>query len=397
MEKKFDILIIGGGLIGNSLACALSGHGLTLGIVEARTSSNLSYDDGRTIALSHGSNKIFDTLGISVDSTPIREIHVSDRGHFGKTRLRASDYDVDALGYVVGINPLSRALLNAVDGVETICPAVVENIVSSDSGSVLTVVVDGVQKTIHSKLIIAADGANSSIGKLLNIDSTVWDYNQHAIVANVELNREHHFIAYERFTDLGPLAMLPLAGDNVAMVWAVKNELLDEILSLSDEAFLSRLQETFGYRLGRLRSISHRNKFPLKLISSKKQIAPGVVFVGNAAQSLHPFAAQGFNIGLRDVASIAEVVIAAQKEGREFWSDDVLRKYETWRKKDRRELIAFSDGVTRLFSNDLLAYNAGRNLGLLATDLFSPFKNILSKRSLGISGQTTKLVRGIPL
>jgi len=394
-NQQTDILIIGGGLVGASMALALAPLGLQITVVEATpTSTQLAADfDARSIALSLGGKRIFSNLqvwqSIAAFATPIKNIHVSDRGHFGFTRLSAKKQQVEALGFVIEMQYLNKALHDACatfNNIHYLSPATLETFENDKQGVQATIRQHDKSIQFAAKLLIAADGGNSFVRKLKNIDTRELDYGQSAIVGNVGLARSHNNVAYERFTDTGPLAMLPLTDDRTAFVWTVNTENVSDIITLNDHDFLQALQKRFGYRLGRLVKAGHRHAFPLKMIQAKKDIGAGFAIIGNAAHNLHPIAGQGFNLGLRDVAVLAQVIKDALNDNKKLSDINTLQAYANWRKQDHRHVIRFTDGMTRLFSNNFIPLKTARNIGLVAADLLPPVKHKLSRRAMGFVG-----------
>lgn len=410
MTDNYDILIVGGGMVGATMAYALSPLPLRIGVIEAvpfKSESQPSYDD-RAIALAHGSAKVFEAMGVwpllADHVSPIKKIHVSDRGHFGVSRIDSDDEGVAALGYVIE-NRLVGAVLGEalprLGNVELICPATVTAIGTGAAAAHLTVECEGVARQLSAKLVIAADGGNSAVRSLLNIATRKWDYGQSAIIANVTPSRHHEGVAYERFTDSGPIAMLPNAcaddPDRCSLVWTVRREDEQRVLSLSDDEFLAELQGRFGYRLGELNKVGRRNSYPLLLVRAKEHVRPRLALIGNAAHTLHPIAGQGFNLGLRDVAALAQVVAEAHGAGHDIGGAAALQQYAEWRNWDHRKVIGFTDTLARLFSNPLAPVALVRNAGLVAIDILPPLKRMLTRQTMGISGRLPRLAMGLPL
>jgi len=406
MGKHYDLLIIGGGMVGASLACALKHKPLKIGIVEAvplHAENQPSYDD-RAIALAYGSKRIFDGMGIWPQvaplATPIKQIHISDRGHFGLTRLDHRKEHVEALGYVVLGRDLGNVLADQLQhqhNVELITPAKLTGIQQLPDSIQAEIERDGNTETLTAKLIIAADGGNSTTRQLLNIDSHTDDYGQTAIIANITPGKPHNFVAYERFTDCGPLALLPMSDQRCSLVWTQLHEHVDEIMGLSDAEFLARLQARFGYRLGRLQKVGQRAAYPLKLLRTKEQVRPRVAVIGNAAHAIHPIAGQGYNLGIRDVSAMAEVLSLALQTNEDIGSLSVLQHYVAWREQDHSEVIRFTDSLVRLFSTPSKGMALGRNLGLVALETLPPLQHLLSKQAMGLRGKQPRLNRGLPL
>jgi len=402
----YDVVVVGGGMVGATMAVALSGQGLSIAIVEAfpfRSDQQPSYD-ARSIALAYGSHKIFAAMGVWDDmrdgATPIKKIHISDQGQFGVTRLDAQQEGVSSLGYVIENRVIGGALMARLaqcEDVSLLCPAKLESVSYEDHLLKADLSVDGEIKTISARLLIGADGGNSQVRKLLDIDVTRWEYGQTAVIANVTPSYPHNNVAYERFTSSGPMALLPMSDGRCSLVLTVRDENLDEILALDDDAFLSILNERFGFRLGRFERCSERHSYPLVMLKTKEHIRSRVAIIGNAAHSLHPVAGQGFNLGIRDVSVLAELIVAANRNGLDFGSESVLRDYVDQRKRDHMRVIGFTDVLARLFSNELGPLAHVRSKGLFLTDLFPPLKHFLSRRTMGLAGRLPRLSRGIQL
>jgi 2-octaprenyl-6-methoxyphenol hydroxylase len=406
MTDETDILIIGGGLVGASLAVALGQAGLTVTVVEA---SPLSVDqrpdyDERSIALAQGSQRIFSALGLwpslQDEVCPIHTIHVSDRGHFGFTRLRREQQGVPAMGYVATARVLGKTLLDQLDrlqNVRTLAPAQLIDFQVHDDGVLTRLMLEDQTLECSARLLVAADGAQSSVRDQLGIHSTRRDYGQTAVIANVTARRGHENVAYERFTDSGPLALLPMSGQRCALVWTVRSDQRDDIMGLDDAQFLSRLQERFGYRLGRFVKVGQRHAYPLQLLQARESIRPRMALIGNAVHTLHPVAGQGFNLGLRDVAALAEVVMDARREGLDIGDNTVLSRYADWRQTDQRRVVAFTDGMIRLFGHSLPPVAWLRDAGMLALDTCPPAKRWFGRLTMGRTGRLPRLARGVEL
>lgn len=402
----YDILIGGGGLVGASLACALSGHGLRIGLIEAvpyGEPGQPSYDD-RAIALAAGTQRIFTGMGLwpALESrvTPIHRIHVSDRGRFGFARLDRAEEGVPALGYVAlgrDLGAVLSARLAQCADVELIAPARVTGVEFAADTAQVRIAAGAGERSLATRLLVAADGAQSTLRDLLDIPTTTWEYGQTALIANVTPQRPHDNVAYERFTDSGPLALLPMSDARCALVWTLRDDQVDSVMALDDAAFLARLQERFGQRLGRLLRVGRRSAYPLRLVRARESVRPRLALIGNAAHTLHPIAGQGFNLGLRDVAALAEVLLDARRDGRDIGDAAVLARYADWRQGDHRRVIAFTDGLTRVFTSPLPPLAWARDLGMLALDLCPPAKRLFARLTMGQAGRLPRLVRGLGL
>ncbi len=405
-RPQFDIVISGGGMVGASLAHALNGHGLRIAVIEAvqaDTEQQPSYDD-RAIALSYGSKRILDALGVwhSLQSyaEAIKDIHVSEQGQFGFARLNAREENVEALGYVVTARDLGQVLLKALPelaDVTLFCPARLEAFHVHKNRIDVDLADDNGQQLITGSLLIAADGGKSFVRTHLDIKVKEVDYQQSAIISNLTPQKDHQNIAFERFTGSGPVALLPMTQKRCALVYTVEAQDVEQAMALSDQAFLDQLQTRFGYRLGKLGRLGKRQSYPLLLKQVEEHVRPRIALIGNAAHAVHPIAGQGFNLGLRDVAVLAEVINEAFKHGKDIGSLDVLSQYADWRKKDHRNVMTATDSMVKLFSNPLSTVKMARNLGILASDMIPGLRHLISRQAMGLTGKQPKLSRGLGL
>jgi len=404
-DSDYDLIIVGGGLVGASLALSLSTTGLRMALVEAALPgiSQPGYDD-RAIALSEGSRRIFAGLGlwsdIAADATPIRHIHVSDRGRFGFAHLDAAEQGVDALGQVVTARTLGRHLLAALEGcpgIEMIAPARVSAVNDHDDHVELTVQQAGQPCTLRTRLLVAADGSESFIRESLGIRTRRWAYGQHAVVANITPHLPHQGRAFERFTEDGPVALLPMTEGRCALVWTVPDARLAPVLDLDDTAFLAQFQQRFGFRLGRFLKVGQRASYPLSMLQVSASVHGRVAIIGNAAHALHPIAGQGFNLGLRDVAALADVLVDAVGRGQDLGEPAVLTGYEQWRHRDQEVVGLATDALVRLFTNPLPPLQVARDLGMLALELLPPARRQLGRAAMGLGGRLPRLARGLRL
>jgi 2-octaprenyl-6-methoxyphenol hydroxylase len=401
----FDVAIVGGGMVGATLGVALAPLNLRVALIEAiphNAAAQPSFDE-RTTALSNGSRRIFETLNVwrALDAvaTPIAKIHVSDQGRFGFARIDAKEQGLSAMGYVVPNRALGSVLWSRLvnPGIKIFCPAEVSLITASEETVKIEMAAAGAAVAIDAKLIVAADGAQSVVRSAFGIAAEVRDYEQTAVITTVLPQRFHDNVAYERFTPQGPLALLPLDGGRCTLVLTLSKDAAQAAMAWSDQEFLAEVQRRFGFRLGRFLKVGRRVPYPLFLTQSERTSAPRCVIIGNAAQGLHPVAGMGFNLGLRDVASLAELIAENARGDADPGNAKLLSDYDAWRRDDRGGVIAFTDGLVRLFSNPLSAVARLRNVGLLAFDLLPPAKSALSRLSTGGAGRVPKLARGVAL
>jgi 2-octaprenyl-6-methoxyphenol hydroxylase len=402
----YDLVIVGGGMVGASLALALGGRGLRTALIEAHAPGDPGqpgYDD-RAIALAYGTRRVFEAIGVwpalRGQVEPIADIHVSERGRFGLVRLSAREEGVAALGYVVTARELGAVLMDrlvAVPDLDLLAPA--RLIDFADDGALVTLQVerDGVMHTLATRLLVAADGGDSPVRERLGVPVRRWEYGQTAVVANVTPGRPHLGRAYERFTDSGPLALLPMTGGRCAVVWTVRDDDVDGLLALDDAAFLAGLQVRFGHRLGMFERAGRRHAYPLGLMRALESVRGRVAIIGNAAHTLHPVAGQGFNLGVRDVAALAEVVDEAHRAGLDPGAPEVLEDYRRWRQREQAVMAVATDGLARLFANPLGPLRLGRHLGLLAMAWLPGARHPLARAAMGLAGRQPRLARGVPL
>jgi 2-octaprenyl-6-methoxyphenol hydroxylase len=400
--SQHDILICGGGLVGASLALALSQLDFDVALAEAvpfGTPEQPSFDE-RTTAISNGTQRIFNALGvwplIERSATPIKRIHVSDKGRFGFSRINAQEQGLPQLGYVVVNRIMGEALWRRLgeERIKIYAPARVTAIKLEGDHQVVTLSTDA--QPVVARLVIAADGARSAVREAAGIGASTQDYNQTAIIANVACQKLHNNIAYERFTPEGPLAVLPLTDARVGLVWVLAPDAAAQVLQLSDVDFIARLQAAFGLRLGRFTQVGKRSSYPLALTQADAHIAERLAIIGNAAQGLHPIAGQGFNLGLRDAACLAEVLADARSGGvvADPGSREILERYAAWRGEDRKGIIKLTDGLVRLFAGGIGPIKIARDIGMLLFDLSPQAKDYLAQLSLGAAGRIPRLARG---
>lgn len=412
MQTSFDVLIVGGGMVGASLAAALKALPLSIGLVEAypfEAPEQPAYDD-RAVALSYGSSQILKGMGVwsslSSVTTPIDRIHVSDRGHFGATRLSAKQQKVPALGYLVQSRDYGQQLQNvlAQSNVTLIQPAQVVSVDETEQGLSVRVShgVDeqadsSLETQLSTKLLVACDGADSPCRAMVEIDAEKHDYGQVALIANISTEKPHANQAFERFTEQGPIALLPMSENRSSLVWTLNSDQVDSIMQLDDAAFLKALGDAFGYRLGRFVKSGSRSTFPLVLTTAKSLTAYRSVVIGNAAHALHPVAGQGLNLALRDIADLAEQLAYAVNAEVDIGSAAVLDAYANQRQADTARTIRYTDSLVKVFSNDQFLLGHARAAGLMLADRVLPFRQLLAKQSMGLLHRPSRLARGLPL
>lgn len=405
--NDYDVVISGGGLVGASLAWALAGLPLRIALAEAvpfESASQPSFDE-RTIALSRSSQKILAGIGVWTEiggqACPIREIHVSEQGRFGSAVISGEDQGLGELGHVVASRVLGASLWKRIGraaNIDVYCPGSLASPRTGDDGITLQLESARLRGAIGGRLLVIADGARSNLRSAIGIPATERSYGQTAIVGNVELTDcPARYTAYERFTAQGPIALLPFHDGRFIFVMARSPEEAQVALSLGDASFLDLLQRGFGRRLGRFVRLGRRSAYPLSLVQAACVTAPRVAVIGNAAHGLHPVAGQGYNLGLRDVATLAEVTADAIRAGEEPGSAAALGRYQAWRQRDHRNVVAFTDGLIRLFDLPLAAAGPARGMGLLLFDLAPGAKRTLARYTMGMGGTLTRLARGLPL
>ena len=384
------IIIIGGGPVGATLALLLVKQGVNVTVLEARN-LGAAHSESRALALSFGSRRILEKLGLwgalSTQATPINSIHVSQKGSFGRTQLHAGDYHQEALGYVLSYGVLSAALDRAIadaKSVNFIFEASASSIVYDVSQATVTYTHGGLAHSISSPLVVLADGGRT-LDELTGWSRETKEYGHDALVTKVRAELPHHNVAYERFTANGPIALLPNGGEfDFSLVWTGEKSFIASMLSLSDADFLEKFHQQFGDRVGDFLSVEKRLSFPLKMAQLKPdaQQSKHLVVIGNAAQTMHPVAGQGFNVGLRDAESLAQYIASASAD--ELGSAYMLASYQASRKSDTKGGLFFTDFLVNLFSNDLVGLSALRGASLGVFDVIKPVKKYLvGKMSFG--------------
>ncbi|MEQ9723485.1 2-octaprenyl-6-methoxyphenyl hydroxylase [Yersinia alsatica] len=384
-----SVIIVGGGMAGATLALAISSltkGAVPVALVEAQQPDNRQHPgfDARAIALAQGTCQQLDSIGIwsalADCATAIKHVHVSDSGHSGFVNLQAQDYRVPALGQVIELFDAGKrlfALLQQAPGVTLHCPAKVVEVVRTAESA--TVTLDNGQQ-LSAKLLVAADGSHSALAQACNIQWQQQDYQQIAVIANVTTSELPNGRAFERFTRNGPLALLPMSQGRSSLVWCHAKEDKQQVDSWDDARFIAELQRAFGWRLGKILHAGKRHSYPLQLLTASRHVSHRLALVGNAAQTLHPIAGQGFNLGLRDVMSLAETIAQAGKDPGDY---EVLSQYQQRRQQDQQATIGVTDGLIHLFANRYGPLVVGRNLALMSMECIPTIRDAFARRTLG--------------
>ncbi|MFP2506095.1 2-octaprenyl-6-methoxyphenyl hydroxylase [Buttiauxella gaviniae] len=388
-----SVIIVGGGMAGATLALAISHltHGkLPVHLIEAAAPESAAHPgfDARAIAIAQGTCQQLTRIdvwpAIKDCATAITTVHVSDRGHAGFVTLEAQDYQIPALGQVVELHDVGLrlfALLRKAPGVTLHCPQRVASF-TRETDKVSVKLDNG--ECIEGQLLVAADGSRSQLGAQCGMTWQQQAYQQVAVIANITTSQLHNGRAFERFTEHGPLAMLPMSDGRCSLVWCHPLAAQADIAQWDNERFCNELQRAFGWRLGRITHAGARAQYPLVLTTATQSVSHRVVLVGNAAQTLHPIAGQGFNLGLRDVMSLAENLAVAHEASQDIGSYGVLAEYQQRRHEDKIATIGVTDGLVQLFANHWVPLVVGRNLGLMVMEHFTPARDALAMRTLGL-------------
>lgn len=406
LERDYDIVIAGGGPVGMALALALQHTDIRIALVDS-TPPDVRFAEGfdsRCIALSSSSQKFFSALGVwpalEKSAMTIQSIFVSDKGHFGKTELHAAEAGLSALGYTVPMQAIQSELQQAckvMRNLDSYCPGKVEMLNIGDEFSTVSVEYENKILELRSKLVVAADGSQSTLRQQRSIQASNRKYDQFAVVTNIQFSKPSTAVAYERFTQNGPIAVLPITDNRSALVLTVPANQVDRIKSFSDAEFISYCQEAFGWWCGEITRVGVRQAFPLQLVQANEKIQNRFVLLGNSAQTLHPAAGQGFNLALRDVAELAEVVVNAVSTSEDIGQLTVLRRYDEGRKGDRKRVIEFTDHLVRMFTSTRLSSILLRNLGLVTLDWSPMLRYRFISHLLSGSRPVPKLLLGLPL
>ncbi|MBK1721427.1 UbiH/UbiF/VisC/COQ6 family ubiquinone biosynthesis hydroxylase [Thiocystis violacea] len=396
----FDVVVVGGGMVGAAFALALAGKGLNIAVIEAREPAR-SWPAGeidlRVSALSRASQRILERLGVwsrirALGCSPYRRMHVWDAVGGGHIDFDSASVGEGDLGHIVENRAIQLALWEALEqlpDVTRFCPGAISDIEHAAAGGRDRVpsrllFTDG--RSIEARLLVGADGRDSLVRALAGIETEGWDYGQRAIVANVKPADWHQETAWQRFLSTGPLALLPLADGRCSIVWSACDERATELMAMDDQDFSNALTDAFEARLGRLVVDGPRAALPLRLQHAKHYVQPGLALIGDAAHAIHPLAGQGVNLGFLDAAALVAALELAIAQGRDIGGLWALRHYERARRGDNMLMLAAMDAFNRLFSNDDPALSTIRSLGLRATDRIEPLKQLFMERALGMGG-----------
>ena len=399
--KPYDLVIVGGGMVGTTLACALQDGGLKIALIETALPPDVRPDDPidlRVSAITRASQQIFTNLGAWSGMTarrvsPFREMHVWDAGGDGVIHFDAADLGEDALGHIIENRVIQGALwdrLQGEGGIEVLCPAAVTELRREDA-LIHVGLTDG--RSLRTRLLVGADGAQSRVRQFAHITSHGWSYDQQAVVATVVTEHSHRETAWQRFLSTGPLAFLPLRDGRSSIVWSTTPQQARQLLDTDDAAFCQQLELAFGGQLGRIESTTERASFPLRLQYVENYVKQGLALIGDAAHTVHPLAGQGVNLGILDAASLSEVLLDARAQDRDIAALKVLRRYERWRKGHNLMMMATMDGFKRLFGTDWEPLRWARNAGLNITDALPPVKHLIMSHAMGRNGDLPNLAR----
>ena len=404
VSDDVELLIAGGGLIGLLLGVACAGAGLAVAIVDRQDPEAMLGEgfDGRSSAIAYGSRRVLDALGlwreIAAEAEPILEIRVADDDsplflHYDHRELGTGT----PLGYVIENRVLRRALIErarSLSSLSCLAPLAVGSVETSPFAAVAALS-DG--RRVTARLVAAADGQGSPLRRAAGIGIVEWGYRQTGIVTLARHERPHGGIAVEHFLPAGPFAILPMTCNRSSIVWTERAELAARLVGLPDAAFAAELAARFGDFLGAVEPVGPRWTYPLGLLLAERYVARRLALVGEAAHLIHPIAGQGLNLGVRDVAALAELIIDTRRLGLDIGDDAVLNRYQRWRRFDVLLLAAVTDGLNRLFSNAIAPVQFARDLGFAVAHRLPPLKRLLMRDAMGIVGDLPRLVCGEPL
>jgi 2-octaprenyl-6-methoxyphenol hydroxylase len=411
-----DVAIVGGGMVGMTLAAALGSAGLAVAIVDAEAPAAMTAAafDGRSSAIAFGSQQVLAGIGawaaMAAEAQPILDIRVSDGSATGGASRLFLHYDhrdlatgggrknASPFGFIVENRVIRRALLQRLAALPTVVHAASARVASVDRRTDAAVLHLDDGRSVSTRLAVAADGRNSPVRAAAGIATTGWAYAQTGIVCTVAHEKPHGGVAHEHFLPAGPFAMLPMIDDDgihrSSIVWTERRELAPAMMALDAAAFAAEIERRFGPSLGRLRLIGRCFAYPLTLVHAERYVDHRLALLGDAAHAIHPIAGQGLNLGLRDVAALAEAVVDAQRLGLDIGDSLALERYQRWRRFDNLMLMAVTDGMNRLFSNDIAPVRLVRDLGLAAVNRLPPLKRLFTRHAMGMVGDLPRLIRG---
>ena len=398
-----DVVVIGGGLVGLTLGTALAGAGIETVVVDGAAPAAMkdAAFDGRVSSIALGSKRVLDAIGLwpalAKEAQPILEIRVSDGDAPLFLHYDHKDVGAGPLGFIVENRAIRAGLIAraaALPPLRHLAPASVEALEPAP-GATLARLADG--RTVRARLAVAADGARSRLREAAGIETVRWSYEQTGIVCTVAHERAHRGIAHERFLPAGPFAILPMTGDRSSLVWTERASLAPALLEAPPAVFVRELGLRFGDFLGAVEPVGPRWSYPLALTHAKRYVAPRLALAGDAAHAIHPLAGQGFNLGIRDAAVLAELVVDRARLGLDIGGSDVLTRYQRRRRFDSVVLIAVTDGLNRLFSNESQGLRLIRDAGLAAVNELPPVKRFFMRHAMGLAGDLPRLARGEPL
>jgi 2-polyprenylphenol 6-hydroxylase len=405
VNTHYDIIVVGGGMVGLTLACALAKTGLQIAVVEAHAPKDISSNDDyglRVSAISRASQQVFTHIGAwrhmqARRISPYEHMHVWDAMGNGQIHFSASDLGADVLGHIVENNVVQFSLLQSLlqhENLHWLCPQSIEHIVCNGDSNTVTLNNGNVLTT---KLLVGADGAHSKVREAAGIQLEQSPYEQKGVVCVVQSTKHHQYTAWQRFLPTGPLAFLPLADGRCSIVWSATDAEADRLLALTAEDFCRELEQAFEFTLGAVKAAGERAAFPLIRRHAEHYVMPGVALIGDAAHTIHPLAGQGVNLGVLDAASLAQIINEAVRDRRDFASMPILRKFERWRRGENTLMMHSMSGFKNLFSNDNSALSFVRNAGLNLVNGLPPVKNLFMRRAMGLEGDLPELARVIGL
>lgn len=401
----YDVVIVGGGMVGATLACALDNSGMRVALIEANKPVKKWPKTGfdvRVSALTLATQHIFETLGLwdAIEDrrvSPFREMHVWDSSGGGRIHFDSAELGEPQLGHIVENRVIVAALyekLRTLKHTDLLCPLRLQSMMLNHDDVQLTTAHG---QTISGSLVVGADGGRSWVRQQAHISVRGWDYEQEAVVTYVKTERDHQQTAWQRFLPEGPLAFLPLTDGFSSIVWSTSPVHARELLAMDDAGFATELAAAFEHRLGEVQSVGPRASYPLRFFDADHYVRPHLALVGDAAHTMHPLAGQGVNLGLADVASLAEVLTEAYRDGGRLGAMGTLRRYERWRKSENLAMLATVDGFHRLFGSQLRVVRWLRGSGMNLTYRLTPVKNSIMRHAMGLEGDLPKLSRGLTL